>query len=238
MKKNIKIRLAVWAMLFVGMVLSAGCSKDIPLVDKPVVEEEQPTKNYPEYRLYTVGDSALFVTPRLFNPITEDWPGGDLSQVLCHVDFDLETIDWVSETVQYTFGDRTIVTTPLTSTRIVGMDVITNADYDDAHPAGSSVADIMELNYYGEKYPYHSTDDLNNYFATHEGLDIIDRPNRFMFWLSAKTPPLEGNEVIRTDLAFLEPGESIGTVDFTVIITFEDGSVIEMTDLMPLVWIM
>ncbi len=236
MKKELKNRAFALMAWFAVAALGVGCQAESPVGQKEKEQEEELTKHYPEYKLYTTGNSALVVGSSFSFILPPGGPGTGEPQPICDVDVALQDLESANRSVEYTFGDRTIVTTPLSSTRIVGMDVITNADYDDAHPAGSSVADIMELHYIGDDGRYYSRMDLTDYFTTYSELDIKvdpDSASGFVFRLSAKSMPLEENYIWRTDLACVDPGHAMLAVDFTLVLTLADGSVVEITDLIP-----
>lgn len=134
-------------------------------------------------------------------------------------------METVSQLINSTYGDVKIVSEPLTAMRITGIDLITNADYDDAHPKGSSLNDIMELHYIGPDGRYYSIIDLTESCKTYPGLDIKDG---FVFRLSAKTLPPKKNHIVLTGLAGFKEGESLLAVDVTLKITLEDGTTLSI----------
>lgn len=224
MKHTLKSRAIVLAVALATIAVLAGCSEEKGESAPPDESKAIPS----EVTLYTsAGNKALDVTSCLSYLLSyEDGssvPTG--TTPVCDVDVNLKPIETVSQGAKFIYGDVAIVSQPLVSTRITGIDVITNAPYDAAHPKGSSLSDIMELHYIGPDGKYYSKIDLTEYFKTYSGLDIQDG---FVFRLSTKTPPAKENEIELTGLACLKKGESMLAVDLTLKISLEDGTTLSI----------
>lgn len=225
MKHDLKSRTIVLATVLAATASLAGCSKD----EGESAPPEESLTNPSEVVLYTGdGNKALNVISCLsyLHAYENESTVPTGTTLICDVDVSLHPVGMVSQWIQFTYGDVKIVGEPLTAARITGIDLITNADYDDAHPKGSSLNDIMELDYIGPDGRYYSTMDLNDYFKTYPALDIKDG---FVFRLSAKTLPPEKNHIQLKGLACLKEGEYLLAVDLTLKITLEDGTVLSIT---------
>lgn len=224
MKHALKSRTTGLATVLAATAVLAGCSKE----KGENVPPEETLTNPTEVTIYTNdANKALNVASCLSYVFAyEDGSSVPTGQTLiCDVDVSLESMETVSHLINFTYGDVKIVLEPLTAMRITGIDLITNADYDDAHPKGSLLNDIMELHYIGPDGRYYSIIDLTEYFKTYSGLDIKDG---FVFRLAAKTLPPKKNHIMLTGLAGFKEGESLLAVDVTLKITLEDGTTLSI----------
>lgn len=224
MKHTFASRTIVLAAVLATTAVLAGCSKEKGESAPPEESKAIPS----EITLYTSdGNKALYVASCLsyLHSYENESPVPTGTALICDVDVTLEPIETVSQFVKFTYGEVKIVDQPLTATRITGIDLITNADYDEAHPKGSSLNDIMELHYIGPDGKYYSKIDLVEFFTAYPGLDIEDG---FVFRLSAKTLPAKENEIKLTGLACLKQNEYMLAVDVTLKISLKDGTMLSI----------
>lgn len=137
---------------------------------------------------------------------------------------DLAGNDTFFKEIQYFYGRKTqILAREFEPASIVSIDVIADSDYDAAHPKGSSLNDILELEYPDPKGPGQLRVDLDTYFATHAELTA------WKFNLNAKTPPLQENEIEFHPAAELD--YSLLGFGVTLQLTLADGSTLKITPL-------
>lgn len=229
MKHTLKGQTMRLTTILAAATILAGCSKETKETPPP----EETITNPTEVTLYIVDENeALYVSSCLSYlesyPNGTSYPSGEAT-ILCDVDIAVRPLDGASAMVNWTYGDIDIIKKPITLSPITGIDLITNADYDEAHPKGSSLNDIMELHYIGEDGQYYSVMDLTEYFATHPVLNWDSRKSSgWLFRLSAKSLPLKENEIKYTGLAHQKEGEYMTGVDVTLKITMEDGTTLSI----------
>lgn len=213
MKATYIITPAILALILLGTACKKESAQEPELPEEPVV--------LPQKTLYTLNnEKGLEVYSALCYVNTYE-PGSSVptgSTLWCNVGVRLDQLASASQAIERTYGEVEIVRKPFSSTSIVGIDLITNADYDEEHPKGSSLNDIMELHYIGPDGKYYSTIDLIEYFKIYPTLDINDG---FVFRLKAKALPPQKNHIVRTDLANYD---SLLAVDVTLKLTLEDGT--------------
>lgn len=225
MKHTLKGQTMRLTTILAAATILAGCSKETKETPPP-----EPLPNR-EVTLYTNGNTALSVMSCL--SYIESYNGGsdvtDDSNLICDVDVRLESLGTVNHQVKFTYGNVKITSKAFTMNPITNIDLITNVDYDDAHPKGSSLNDIMELHYIGEDGQYYSVMDLTEYFATHPVLNWDSRKTSgWLFRLSAKKLPPKKNHIELTELAYQKEGDSLLAVDVTLKITMEDGTTLSI----------
>lgn len=213
-------RATVLALLASTLVVGTGCSKE------RIEQEPEPTEDVesPEVQagriLYTLDDDkGLNAQSALCDINIYDDSGLPIgSQQTCQVEVGLERIDFVRDRLLWIYGEEEeIVEKPLSSTHITGIELITQADYDEEHPKGSSLNDIMELRFLSAESTYSSIA-LTDYFETYPTLDITGIGR--VFTLEARTLPAEKNHIVGEDGNL--------AIDVTLKLTLDDETVLSI----------
>lgn len=219
MKHALKRRAIVLAAILATTAILAGCSKEKKETPPP---EPEPFDKV--VTLYVTGrDNVLNTGTSLTYPDCGDHPTdptlGTASYSL-YIQTDKRAgiksdTAWIDKGTKYIRKD-------LPSSLITGIEVIANSDYDQDHPKGSRLDDLLEVTYPNpEQLSYH-TMPLMEYMEKYRGLNLSRR-----FILAAKTPPAKENELkIIRDPKHPE-SYSLGFI-VTLKLTFGDGTLVEI----------
>lgn len=213
MKHNLKYRATILSTILATTAILAGCSKE-----KKETPPPEPETYDNEVVLYvTPQDKVLSTGSSLTYPDHAIWePEGDPFYLI-----EVELINkagikndtaWIADGTKY-------IRKELPDSPITGVEILANADYDDAHPKGSSLVDLMEIDYPKPSGFGYLTMDLAEYFQTMGKVDWRE----WTFRLSAKTPPSKENET-GFYVNMYHPEKFVGV---TLMLTLEDGTVIE-----------
>lgn len=210
-------RATVLALLALALV-GTGCKKETSGPEEEPERTEE-SENASGKTLYTVDDeqSGLCAHSVLAEINVYDESGLPTgTEWRCFVEVGLMRLPVVRDEMEIAYGEEVeIVEKPIPSTHIVAIDLITNADFDDEHPKGSSLNDIMTVRFLDREQNDASVA-LTEYFKTYPTLDITD--NNRIFTLEAQTLPLEKNYIEIEDETF--------AIDVTLKLTLDDETVI------------
>ncbi len=212
MKHALKSRAIVLVSVLATGTGLAGCSKE-KAPEKAI--ESEPYDN--EVVLYvTLQNKVLNVGSSLTYP---DCTGTPESPAWYTVDIRLTNKAGIKQDTAWIADGTKFIRKELPDKPITGVEIIANADYDQAHPKGSSLIDLMEIDYLKSDGSGYLSMDLAEYFSTLGKVDWQE----WTFRLAATTPPSKENEIgfyVNED----HPENFAGV---TLKLTLEDGTVIE-----------
>lgn len=219
MKHTLKSRAIVLAAVLATGTGLAGCSEE--KAPEKVIEPKPETYDNEVVLYVTPENKVLNTGSSLSYPDHSIWePGGD---PIYFIEVELMNKAGIKNDTAWIADGTKYIRKELPDEPIIGVEVVANADYDPTHPKGSSLSDLMKIDYPKPDGmgPGYLTMDMAEYFSTlgkvwlHEG---------WSFRLFAKTPPSKENETgfyVNDD----HPENFVGV---TLKLTLEDGTVIEI----------
>lgn len=213
MKHALTSRAIVLASVLATGTILAGCSKE-KAPEKAIEPEPETYDN--EVVLYVTPENKVLNTgSSLSYPDHSIWePGGD---PIYFIEVELMNKAGIKNDTAWIADGTKYIRKELPDKPITGVEIVANANYDLTHPKGSSLSDLMEIDYPKSDGPGYLSMDLGEYFSTVGKVD-------WQFRLSAKTPPSKENETG----FYVNKNHPENFAGVTLKLTLEDGTVIEI----------
>ena len=213
MKHTLKSRAIVLAAVLATGAGLAGCSKE--KAPEKIIEPEPETYDKEVVLYVTPQNKVLNTGSSLSYPEHSIWePGGD---PVYFIEVELMNKAGIKNDTAWIADGTKYIRKELPDKPITGVKIVANADYDLTHPKGSSLSDLMEIDYPKSDGPGYLSMDLGEYFSTVGKVD-------WQFRLSAKTPPSKENETG----FYVNKNHPENFAGVTLKLTLEDGTVIEI----------